>query len=236
LGHPLLVKQPPLGRRPARRPPRGLGLSCFRIQVGEDLLDDLGILDARNDPHCSAADRTGLDVDAENPLEALRPSHRGATFRLCRRLRIRGRGTLTAPAPLGRRHPRAVFAVRCKHPMKASEVDPRLGLPEAASRAMKSSGSKMTWVVPSRYGVFSWYRTLPFGVSDRRFSAIAGRLMYRHSRSSFWCSSARAATPACSENPATFPTPSSNGSSHAGSVCSVNTLRPWLAAPRQSDR
>ncbi len=24
------------------------------------------------------------------------------------------------------------------------------------SRAMKSSGSKMTWVVPSRYGVFSW--------------------------------------------------------------------------------
>ena len=127
MGHPLLVKQPPLGRRPARRPPRGLGLSCFRIQVGEDLLDDLGILDARNDPHCSAADRTGLDVDAENPLEALRPSHRGATFRLCRRLRIRGRGTLTAPAPLGRRHPRAVFAVRCKHPMKASEVDPRLG-------------------------------------------------------------------------------------------------------------
>ena len=56
----------------------------------------------------------------------------------------------------------------------------------AASRAMKSSGSKMTCVVPSRYGVFNWYRTLPFGVSDRRFSAIAGRLMYRHSRSSFW--------------------------------------------------
>jgi alcohol dehydrogenase class IV len=28
----------------------------------------------------------------------------------------------------------------------------------------------MTCVVPSRYGVFSWYRTLPFDVSDRRFS------------------------------------------------------------------
>ncbi len=26
----------------------------------------------------------------------------------------------------------------------------------AASRAMKSKGSKMTWVVPSRYGVFNW--------------------------------------------------------------------------------
>jgi len=96
----------------------------------------------------------------------------------------------------------------------------------AASRAMKSNGSKMTWVVPSRYGVFSWYRTLPFGVSDRRFSAIAGRLIYRHSRSSFLRPSARAATPACSENPATLPTPASSGSSHAGNVCSVKTLRP----------
>ena len=27
---------------------------------------------------------------------------------------------------------------------------------EVASRAMKSNGSKMTWVVPSRYGVLSW--------------------------------------------------------------------------------
>lgn len=35
----------------------------------------------------------------------------------------------------------------------------------------------MTCVVASRYGVFNSYRTLPFGVSDRRFSAIAGRLM-----------------------------------------------------------
>jgi hypothetical protein len=51
---------------------------------------------------------------------------------------------------------------------------------------MKSRGSKITCVVPSRYGVFSWYRTLPFAVTDRRFSEIAGRLMYRHSRSSFW--------------------------------------------------
>ena len=33
------------------------------------------------------------------------------------------------------------------------------------------------------------------------------------------------ATPACSENPATLPTPSSKGSSHAGSLCMVDTLR-----------
>ena len=38
--------------------------------------------------------------------------------------------------------------------------------------------------------------------------------------------SALAATPACRLNPATLPTPSSNGSSLAGSVCKVNTLRP----------
>lgn len=47
----------------------------------------------------------------------------------------------------------------------------------AASRAMKSRGLEITCVVASRYGVFSWYRTLPFGVSDRRFSEMAGRLM-----------------------------------------------------------
>ena len=30
-----------------------------------------------------------------------------------------------------------------------------------ASRARKSSGSKTTCMVPSRYGVLSWYRTFP---------------------------------------------------------------------------
>jgi hypothetical protein len=44
----------------------------------------------------------------------------------------------------------------------------------------------------------------------------------------FLRSSARAATPACSENPATFPTLSSGGSSHVGSVCTLNTLGPGL--------
>ena len=41
----------------------------------------------------------------------------------------------------------------------------------------RDARSQMTCVVPSRYGVFSWYRTLPFGVTDRRFSAMAGRLI-----------------------------------------------------------
>lgn len=55
-----LVKQPPLRRRPARRPPAGFGLGRFPIQVSEDLLDDIGVLDAGDDPHRTAAGRTGL--------------------------------------------------------------------------------------------------------------------------------------------------------------------------------
>ena len=96
----------------------------------------------------------------------------------------------------------------------------------AARRAMKSSGSKMTCVVPSRYGVFNWSHTLPLGVSDRRFSEIAGLEIYRHKRSSFLRSSALAAIPACRLNSATFPAPPSPGSSLAGRVYKVNTSRP----------
>jgi len=77
---PRLVEQPPLRRRPARWPPGRFGLGRFRIKVGEDLLDDVGIFDARDDPHRPAAGRTGLDVDPENPLEALRPGRLDLSF------------------------------------------------------------------------------------------------------------------------------------------------------------
>jgi hypothetical protein len=48
--------------------------------VGEDLLDDIGILNARADPHRPAAGRAGLDVDTEPPLEALRLGRRGKAY------------------------------------------------------------------------------------------------------------------------------------------------------------
>jgi hypothetical protein len=53
-----------------------------------------------------------------------------------------------------------VTCARClllgeKTPWKRVRLTRGLGT-RAASRAMKSSGSKMTCVVPSRYGVFSW--------------------------------------------------------------------------------
>ena len=78
-----------------------------------------------------------------------------------------------ALAPRRLRHPRPVLAVAPKghkgantpwkrvrltrglgraHPASKASV---LGA-RAASRAMKSRGSKMTCVVPSRYGVFNW--------------------------------------------------------------------------------
>ena len=122
---PRLVEQPPLRRRPARWPPGRFGLGRFRIKVGEDLLDDVGIFDARDDPHRPAAGRTGLDVDPENPLEALRPGHRGTAFGRCLVLRIRCRGMPASPAPLGRCHPRAVLAVRRKYPVETGKVHPR---------------------------------------------------------------------------------------------------------------
>jgi hypothetical protein len=47
------------------------GAAPFRIQVGENLLDDDRILDARDDLHRSAAGRARSDVDPKDPLEAL---------------------------------------------------------------------------------------------------------------------------------------------------------------------
>jgi hypothetical protein len=78
-----------VGGRPAGRPPWGVGLSHFRIRVGEDLLDDVGVLNARDDPHCTATGRAALDVDPKDTLQALRPSDRGAAFRCRGLLRIR---------------------------------------------------------------------------------------------------------------------------------------------------
>ncbi len=62
-----------------------------------------------------------------DPFQALRPDHRSTAFGGCRLLSIPGRSTLTARAPLSQCHPRAVLAVRCKHPVEAGEVDPRFG-------------------------------------------------------------------------------------------------------------
>src|SRR5690606_25497472 len=92
---------------------------------------------------------------------------------------------------------------------------------------MKSSGSSTMCVVPSRYGVFSRNWTSPCGVSVNRSAAMAGRLTYRQSRSSFSRASASMPIPACSEKPAYSATPLRPSSSRcAERLRSVKTFYP----------
>ena len=77
------AEQSCLGRRPARRQAGGSGLRRFRIQVGEDLLDHLGILDAGDDPHRAAAGRAGLDDGASMRLSAASCISRSASMYWC---------------------------------------------------------------------------------------------------------------------------------------------------------
>jgi len=75
MGYPVPSNSPRCGG--ARHGGRRVA-SCsppFHIQVGEDLLVDVGILDARDHPHRPAAGWAGFD--AEDALKALRPAHRG---------------------------------------------------------------------------------------------------------------------------------------------------------------
>ena len=60
---------------------------------------------------------------------------------------------LSALTPLGWCHPGSVFTIRSEYAVEARQVHSGFGH-RAVSLAMKSTGSKMTWVVPSRYGVF----------------------------------------------------------------------------------
>jgi hypothetical protein len=87
-------------------------------------------------------------------------------------------------APLRRRHQRTVLAVRGEYAVKTCQIDSGFGhqggqLGNEIHRLDKIAGSdfeqpkagpkgggqdarsNITWVVPSRYGVFSSYRTLP---------------------------------------------------------------------------
>ena len=93
--------------------------------MGEDLPDDLRVLDARDDAHRPTAGRAGLDIDPKDPLEALCPSHRGAAFNWRGLLQIRAAGMLAAPAPPRRGHPRAILAVRREYTVEACQIDPQ---------------------------------------------------------------------------------------------------------------
>ena len=93
--------------------------------MGEDLPDDLRVLDARDDAHRPTAGRAGLDIDPKDPLEALCPSHRGAAFNWRSLLQICAAGMPAAPAPPRQSHPRAVVAARREYTVEARQVDPQ---------------------------------------------------------------------------------------------------------------
>ena len=100
----------------------------------------------------------------EDPLEALRPSHRRALLSRCAVFGwLCG---LRTPAPAGRHDPGPMGAVGCEHPVEASEIQARrrdehralseCGLPEARSaltkpaRACRQPGDEIQWAMSGR--------------------------------------------------------------------------------------
>jgi len=92
--------------------------------MGEYLLDNHGIFNAGDHFDAAATFSEGLDIDAEDALEVLRPGHGRAAFgwRLAFRL-IRQFG-LIALTPFSGRHQRSVLAVGGEHAVEAGEVHP----------------------------------------------------------------------------------------------------------------
>ncbi len=130
----------------------------------EELLDHYRIFDTGNHLHGATAGAASLNVDDENALELLCSGHRA---RRC--AGVGGSSATLALFPLPRLA--GVTRTRCRlfganTPWKRVKFTRGFGT-SAASRAMESSGSKITWMVPYREDVLSWWRTLPLGVSDK---------------------------------------------------------------------
>jgi hypothetical protein len=140
----------------------------------ENPLNDRRRLDAGDDTLAAAALAAGLGVDGEHPLGELRPAHRPIPIGdrcLAALVGSGGAGPGHDSDPIGAR--------RCKHAMVPGKVRAGLGhqfcelrdgksaglpicTPEGRPTGwrkrmctMNSSGSKITCVVPLRYGVFS---------------------------------------------------------------------------------
>ena len=84
-----------------------------RSEMGEDSLDDLGSLDARDGTQCAATHATVFDVDVEDSLEPLHPTHGRGTRRMRLAGGLMGRaGDDTA----------AMFEVRGEHAVVSGEM------------------------------------------------------------------------------------------------------------------
>ena len=84
-----------------------------RGEMGEHLIDDLGRLDARDDPQRAATHATVFDVDVEDSLEPLHPAHGRTT----RRMGLAGGVTRGAGDDAA-----AVFEVRGEHAVVPGEM------------------------------------------------------------------------------------------------------------------
>ena len=87
---------------------------------GWNLLDHRWVFDAGDDPQRPAAGRTGLDVDAEDAFQPLRPSHCCPAFRRRFLLLLFGGPGFGALPPLPRCYPGAVSTVGGKYAMTNS--------------------------------------------------------------------------------------------------------------------
>ena len=110
------------------------------------------VLDAGNHPDSTPATATNLYVNIEDALEPLRPGHSGMTLCWCPWLCICN--LLQVLATPSWSDPPAPSVVGGQDAVVAGEIDPGFwpdrARANAANRAMKSTGSKATWVVPSR--------------------------------------------------------------------------------------
>jgi len=104
----------------ARRGGRG-ARTVAALEVRENLRDDLRIFDAGDNPHCTPAALTALDIDVEHAFEAACPGQGDGLVGLC--ALIGG----AAPAACAPGDLRAPAAVGGEHAMEAGEVDPRPG-------------------------------------------------------------------------------------------------------------
>ena len=130
--------------------PAGFG---FVLQVIKDPFDHYRVFNAGDDFHGAAAAAAG-------PMSILktRLSRCAHVIDARRCAGVAGSSatlTLLPPALFCRRDQRPVPTVGANTPWKRVRLTLGFGT-GAASLAMKSNGSKMTCVVPSRYGVLSW--------------------------------------------------------------------------------
>ena len=136
-GRPARSSGEALGRGRSRRSAsrrRSVGRGQWRRtarlarEMSQDRVDGASVLDAGEDPKPPAADRAGLDVDAEHAPQASGPAARGERGGGARRLvALGGRCLQRAGSASCRGDASAKMAVRCEHAVKAREVHARPG-------------------------------------------------------------------------------------------------------------